>query len=118
MKNWKSQFKEWLKEICPWGKVYDYVDFHTEALIKKYCSDIKEKESSLGVRIYTKQYCYRIKASERHFGCVMSVRKPRAGEDWTRYLDLLDGKFDRRTWDAIKNAIIASELVKIVNFKA
>jgi hypothetical protein len=46
-------------------------------------------------------------------GCVVSCRKPRAGEDWTRGNDLPDGAYCYETWIKIKNAIIKHELVKV-----
>ena len=68
--------------------------------------------------IYTEIHLYRISAIDRsedegYLGCTSSVRKSRAGEDWTRGNDLADGKFTRETWDRIKNDIIAYELIKL-----
>ena len=109
MKNWRSQFTEWLKEICPWDKAEDYIEFVSDSnppLVVK-------------VRIYTHDYRFSIIAKERegrepYLGCQVSNRKHRAGEHWTRGSDLPDGKFNRETWEKIKNAIIRYELVKIV----
>jgi len=69
--------------------------------------------------IYTESHRYRINARDSneddgYLGCTSSVRKPRAGENWTRGNDLADGKFTRATWERIKNDIVAYELVKIV----
>ena len=53
------------------------------------------------------------KNDSSYLGCTMSERMPRAGEDWTRGSDLPDGDCSRETWEKIKNAIIAVELVEL-----
>jgi len=68
--------------------------------------------------IYTESHRYRINARDSneddgYLGCTSSVRKPRAGENWTRGNDLADGKFTRATWERIKSDIVAYELVKL-----
>ena len=67
------------------------------------------------VRIYTDDYVYAIVAIDRghndgYLGCVSALRTPYVGEEHTRGHDLPDGKFNKDTWDRIKNAIIANEL--------
>lgn len=69
---------------------------------------------------YTTEHSYHIRASYDHenirdnyLGCVMSARKPRAGEDWTRGNDLPDGRLNQKTWSAIKHSIIRYELMKL-----
>jgi len=110
MKNWRSQFMEWLKEICPWDKVVDYCEFVSDS----------NPPMETKVRIYTHDYRYAIVAKESsrpghiYLGCQVSCRKPRAGEHWTRGSDLPDGEFNRETWEKIKNGIMRYELVKIV----
>lgn len=121
MKNWRSQFKDWLKEICPWDNIEDYVQFEGEYpkdwKLKKDLIRVNERRhfhsDRIGVLIYTKDHSYQIGAKETYLGCIASCRKPRAGEDWTRGSDLPDGKFNRETWERIKNAIARYELVKI-----
>ena len=72
-------------------------------------------------KFYTNNYVYSITAIEKppnskrrsYFGCTMSCRKPKAGEDWVRGNDLPDGLLNKSTWNKIKNAIIRNELVKL-----
>jgi hypothetical protein len=49
-----------------------------------------------------------------YLGCIADTRKPRAGEDWNRGRDLADGNYSKRTWQEIKDDILAYELVKVV----
>jgi len=112
----RLQFREWLKELCRWGKLDQFVNWKEE---------IYTTERYLGIcKIYTHNYKYQIKAhvtrddSTKHgkrfyLGCQVSTRMPRAGEDWTRGNDLPDGPFTKETWQSIKEAIIKYELVKI-----
>lgn len=103
-----KQFREWLEEISRWGRVDWFVRWY----------EGQNKPYSEKVLIYTKTNEYAIVAKEHedghtYLGCVVSKRKPRAGESWTRGNDLPDGDFSRGTWKRIKDAIIAYELVKI-----
>ena len=100
---------EWLKEICPWEKVEDYCKFESDS----------NPPTETKVKIYTHDCCYAIVVRKRegrepYLGCTALSRKPRAGETWHRGNDLPDGKFNRKTWEAIKNRIIGYELVKIM----
>ena len=121
MSTWRSQFKEWLKEIIPWGQIENYVQFEGDypkdwKLKKESINVNKERaydENRIGVRIFTKDNIYQIGAKETYLGCIVSRRKPRAGESWTRGSDLPDGKFKRETWESIKNAIVRFEFVKV-----
>jgi len=127
MKNWRSQFKEWLKEILPWDtKIEKYVQFEgrypedwdlDENLVSVHTRRPYD-ESRIGVLIHTKDNRYQIGARETYLGCIMSNRKPHAGEWWTRGRDLPDGKFNRETWERIKDDIIGKELVKVVRPKS
>ena len=56
---------------------------------------------------------YRVVANGGYLGCTYSSRRPRAGEDWTRGGDLVDGKFCEETWLKILSDIVGTELVKI-----
>ena len=68
-------------------------------------------------RMYTFENAYAIVAIERpdkgYLGCVVSRRKPRAGEDWNRGNDLPDGTLNRETWDKILKAIVIYELEEL-----
>ena len=119
---WQSQFMDWLKEICPWEKTKEYVQFKggiPEDWVKGKMGpvnvDVKVEHdlNTISIRVFTKDHLYNIVAKETYLGCVMSNRKGRAGEDWTRGHDLPDGKFTYSTWQYIKNAILRTELVKV-----
>lgn len=119
----KQQFYSWLKEIVRWGKLEDFIHWSEETYNKKFYK--------ARCNIYTHDYIYsisvhvtadqRIKESDKlekyithdYLGCTVSTRKPRAGEDWNRGNDLPDGKFNKETWEQIKNSIVRHELVKI-----
>ena len=106
------EFYEWLKEISRNSKVVNFV--------------VPDYKNGIKVRFYTKENRYSISiklpepnrdASENnnygYLGCMVQKRKPQAGEDWNRGADLPDGKYCIETWNKIKNAIIAYELVKV-----
>lgn len=97
----KKQLEEWFRELLyRTNNVEDHFQF-------------VDREMSINIYFYTKDNRYSITAKKEYLGCQVSSRKPRAGEDWTRGNDLPDGKFNRDTWNNIKNAIISYELVKI-----
>ena len=106
----KFDYKDWLKEIVPHE--------NEECYVKN-----REEESSPDrfrerFYIYTRDHVYAItvawkEGNKGYMGCVVSCRKPRAGEDWTRGNDLPDGPYSYETWIKIKNAIIKKELVKV-----
>jgi len=52
-----------------------------------------------------------------YIGCIVSDRKPRAGEDWIRSSDLSDGDYCIETWYIILNDILCNEMVRISNNK-
>ena len=105
MEDWKSQFRAWLKEICPWDCGEDYL---------QCVADQGGPDGRLDFCVFTHDHRYYIGTRDgQYLGCTVTCRKPRAGEDWGRGNDLPDGKFCRETWDRIKNSIIAYELVKI-----
>ncbi len=51
-----------------------------------------------------------------YLGAGVDTRKPRSGEDWNRGNDLIDGKFNRETWERIKNAIIKHEMTGLSKY--
>jgi hypothetical protein len=120
MNDWKTQFKEWLNEIIPGDGMETYVQFvgrHPDEWNlegNKVNVDVEpDSGESIRVRIFTKNERYTIVATQKYLGCTASNRKPRAGEDWTRGSDLPDGEFSRKTWERIKNRIVAYELVRV-----
>jgi len=120
-KDWRSQFLEWLKEICPGDSPELYVLYDEGKYPRKH-KDFDDVDSSppteIRAKIFTHDYVYSIVAQQRetrvpYLGCMVGCRTPRAGEAWTRGNDLPDGEFSKETWGKIKNAIIAHELVRI-----
>ena len=119
---WKSQFMEWLKEIVPWEKIREYVqfkggipDFFIKGKMGPFNVDtrVEYDENCISVRVFSHDHLYNIVAKSDYLGCTMTKRKSRAGEDWTRGHDLPDGKFVQSTWDKIKLAILKTELVRV-----
>ena len=105
------EFYEWLKEISRCSKVEDFIQ--------------PDYKNGIRVYLYTHNYRYSIVLvnpgasgngidKNSYLGCTVTTRKPIAGEDWVRGNDLPDGKYCYETWQKIRNAIIAYELVKIV----
>ena len=46
-----------------------------------------------------------------YLGCIATTRKRRAGEDWHRGRDLMDGSFCYNTWEAMLRDMLAYELI-------
>ena len=102
----------WLNSISRFSKVEDFI----------YISDYKKGEIRL--KIFTKDHKYYISAhlprkdesgaDNGYLGCISETRKPRAGEDWNRGNDLADGGYGEKTWQKIKDDILAYELVRVV----
>lgn len=116
-----AEVVSWIEEICRGG-------------ITMYAlCDHKEKDNRVIFYLFTKNYKYNIAVRPNSFrhetveagkiigasnepsylGCTVQARKPRAGEDWTRGNDLPDGRYSYETWQRIKNAMLAYELVKV-----
>lgn len=102
---------KWFDEIC----------YNKEKYVK-LCDESAKGSPDYSHRkkfcIYTELYIYNIsaedrKADEGYLGCIVTTRKPRAGEDWNRGNDLPDGKFNYETWTKIKDAIIRYELIPL-----
>lgn len=98
----RNQINEWLSEL-----LYRTNNIEDHFILKK------ENFERQSFQFYTKDNKYYLVFGENYLGCTVSSRKSRAGEDWTRGNDLPDGKFNEKTWNRIKNAIISYELVKI-----
>ena len=102
-----SDLGEWLKPLCRYTKLEDFItgDY---------------KENRLLLTLFTKDHQYSISAhlpiegDAGYLGCVACTRKPRAGEDWNRGSDLADGSYSKETLERIAYDIIAYELVKVV----
>lgn len=112
-----EQLKKWLNELLYRD---NSLEDHFQIATSSRRFEGENEEFTHVVYFYTKNNRYYIvvapsssKDGTTYFGCQVSDRKPRAGEDWNRGNDLPDGKFTWQTWDKIKNAIISYELVKI-----
>ncbi len=106
---------QWLKELIFPGEVQNFV--------QEVGGADNPSEISRDICFYTEEHQYCISAIERfhgddsYLGCAVSTRKARVGEDWLRGNDLPDGKFTKKTWDMIINAIVSYELVKLSNYQ-
>lgn len=93
---------EFISELGRWGKnkvLWEYGEDYVRA------------------KLYTDGHIYYVRAHENgYLGCVVSARKPRPGEDWTRGSDLADGKLDAETWNRILRDIVAYELKSISDY--
>lgn len=77
----------------------------------------QEEEGWVRVSLFTDGNCYGIRATDTgYLGCIVSARKPRPGEDWTRGNDLADGKLNEETWNRILRDILAYELKSISDY--
>lgn len=90
--------------------LYTHDNIYTIVALKHEVVRDLEEPAEDPVVEYPRSKCF---IRENYLGCVVSSRKPRAGEDWTRGNDLSDGPYTYETWTKIKNAIIKYELVKI-----
>lgn len=96
LENYTAELGRWGKNKCLWKPI-------NEGRIRAY--------------LYTDGNCYAIDATQTgYLGCVVSARKPRPGEDWTRGHDLADGKLNDETWNRILRDIIAYELKTISDY--
>lgn len=110
-----SDFEKWLGDMIFPGDMEDVIEILSQG---GRGDPDGPTEHFMKVRIYTSEYRYSIIAIERsddtsYLGCQVSLRKKRAGEDWYRGNDLPDGELSEKTWEQIKNAIIANELEKL-----
>lgn len=101
-------FAIWLKEIVRYGNV------DSQAII---LSNLNGDDNNFRVTIYTNDHCYAFygyapseNKPDGYLGAGVTTRKPRVGEDWNRGNDLPDGKYCKKTFDAIVKRIVAFEL--------
>lgn len=113
-----SELAQWIQSTCRRKSITDLIML-----------DNKQAEDSISYSLFTKDYKYHITARvpkieklgkgemltvNGYLGCTFTTRKPRAGEQWNRGRDLLDGDYSENTWRGIVNDILENELVKIV----
>ena len=112
-KDMRSQFRDWLAEICPKGKPEDYCQIMANSATPEL----------MKVRVFTHDYRYSIYATGRPdepeklekalLSCDATRRKSLAGRTEHTFAHLVDGQFTRVTWGLIKASILRFELVKI-----
>lgn len=102
---------EWLKEIIPFNQLDTYVRKTREGFDDNPHAD--RHANHVSYKFVTAKHSYHISATPTYLGCTVSATFFRPGENWTRGNDLPDGKFSRETWEAIKDAIIRYELLKL-----
>jgi len=118
-----SDLMQWLKPLCRFDGLDDFI-------VADY------KENKLNLELFTKDHRYCIVAhlprrsefsesngdkgghDDGYLGCIVTTRKPRAGEDWNRGNDLADGSYSKETFDRIICDIVAFELVRVVKSKS
>jgi hypothetical protein len=108
-------FESWLYELVYPGDFDELVEIVSQG---GQGEPDKPAEHHMKVNFYTSEHRYHIIAIERsddtsYLGCQVSARKKRPGETWYRGNDLPDGDLNEKTWEQIKNAIIANELEKL-----
>lgn len=112
LQRFRTELVEWLKEIVPFNRIDQYIRKTREG----YSDDPEagRHDNHVNYIVCTDKHRYSISATPWYIGCIASATYYRPGENWTRGNDLPDGPFNRSTWDAIKDAIIRFELVKLV----
>ena len=104
---WQKQFEVWIESLCPYGhEPLRYVQWDTRTVPP-------EPTVTFRAKVFTDRNVYSISASEKYLGCIVSARKARTGETWTRGSDLPDGAFSEETWRKIVLAIVQYELVEL-----
>ncbi len=109
--SFRSELVEWFKEIVPFSKLDLYIRKTREGY--NGAPDAGRHDNHVSYIFCTTHHRYSISATPFYLGCIASNTFQYPGEDWTRGCDLPDGKFNRATWDAIKEAIIRNEMVKL-----
>ena len=106
-------FKEWMKALIFPGEFEEFVH-----VTKEYQTP---HDKVLDCSIYTDMYKYKFIVIERsdrsYMGCQVSARKPRAGEDWSRGNDLVDGPLNSETWNKILRDILNYEIVRLSPYR-
>jgi len=98
----------WLKELVRFGNV------DSQVLI--FINTNESGKNKFHCELYTNDHCYSIygnqptETNKGYLGCGATTRKNRVGEDWNRGNDLPDGKYNKKTFDAIVRRIVAYEL--------
>ena len=100
----KETVERFLRDVTPFNRPEDFILYKQDGIFHRWL-------------LYTNEHCYSLVVcfdeptiEENYFGCTVTTRRPRAGEDWTRGNDLPDGRLTLETWQYIKNAIIRYEL--------
>jgi hypothetical protein len=110
--SFRTQLVEWMKEIVPFSNFEKYARKTRESFVED-THGTNHRDNHVNYIICTAEHRYSISAHPEYLGCIASTTRERPGETWNRGNDLPDGKFCRETWDAIKDAILRYELVKL-----
>jgi len=111
------ELKEVKEQLVEWLRGFRYANYKEED-----CIYIDEDNVRVKMILYTNDNSYSISArppgskgiyDKGYLGCICNSRKPRAGEEWTRGNDLVDGPFCYEIWTKILGDIVGYELVKI-----
>lgn len=115
--NIKDQFHRWVNSLVRFGKSpNDYILWKSDYFLSDQGS---AKEYKGHVIIYTRNYSYSItcrcknNGTKGYIGCIVSARKPLAGEEHTRGKDLADGPFTLKTWNQIVREMLQYEMVRL-----
>lgn len=105
-----QQFNKWVDELVFPAK--------RDTIIRNLNFYNTESAEIVELCFYTNEHSYIITAKDiygedGYLSCGASIRKNRAGEDWSRGNDLTDGPFTRETWDRIILSIVKYELVQL-----
>ncbi len=95
------------EEILSWFKKLGFTD-------KEFDKSIfitRESDVTVRIEMYSINHIFNIvaKKTKDYIGCTVVTREPRDGEDWNRGNDLLDGKYNYRTFVNILKDIIRYE---------
>ncbi len=113
----KDQFHRWVNSLVRFGaSPSDYIHWKSDVFVYK---ENRTKEYNGHVIIYTRNHSYSItcrvknNGTKGYLGCIVSARKPLAGEEHTRGNDLADGYFTLKTWNQIVREMLQYEMVRL-----
>jgi hypothetical protein len=111
LKTQYADFYHWLKSISRYGNID-----RTMIICQDNKEDSQSKSKRVNIRFWTTDHCYSISAIlpygdyKGYLGCIATTRKERVGEFWNRGSDLPDGKYEKKTFDAIIQSIVSYEM--------
>ena len=107
----------WLKKIVRYGNVDSQVLIYQNLNSRSNITEEDKEKLRFTCVFFTDTHKYSISGyvptkmnPDGYLGCIVTTRKPRAGEDWNRGNDLPDGEYSKETFDKIVRRIVAYEL--------